>query len=46
MVYYLTKNPEIKAKLMKEVLPPIEKVKNNIIEELDYETVIDFEFMQ
>lgn len=46
MIYYLTKNPEVKAKLMKEVLPPVEKVSDRIIEDLDYDTVMEFDYMQ
>lgn len=46
LIYYLTKHPEIKQKLLKEILPPVELVKNNILEGLDYETVMEFEYLQ
>lgn len=45
MIYQLTKNPEVKAKLMEEVLPAVEKVSDNIIEGLSYDTVMEFEYM-
>lgn len=46
MIWYLTKHPEVKAKLMQEVLPKIEKVKDDIMGSFDYETVMDFDYMQ
>lgn len=45
LIYFLTKHPEFKEKLMKEILPPVEKVKDNIVEGLDYDTVMDFEYL-
>lgn len=45
LIYYLTKHPEYKAKLLKEILPPVELVKDNIIEGLEYDTVMDFEYL-
>jgi cytochrome P450 len=45
LIYYLHKHPEIKAKLLNEILPPVEAVKDNIIAGLDYETVMDFEYL-
>ena len=45
LIYYLTKHPDIKAKLMDEILPPVEKVKDNILEGLDYDTVMEFEYL-
>jgi cytochrome P450 len=45
MIYYLHKHPEIKAKLLKEILPPVEAAKDNIIEGLEYETVMEFEYL-
>ena len=35
----MQKHPEFKAKLLKEILPPVEKVQENIVEEFTYETV-------
>lgn len=45
LIYYLTKHPEYKAKLLKEILPAVEKVKDNVVEGLEYETVMDFEYL-
>ena len=45
LIYYLTKNQEIKEKLMKEILPPVKLVELDIIESLDYDTVMDFEYL-
>ena len=30
---------------MDEILPPVEKVKDNILEGLDYDTVMEFEYL-
>ena len=38
-------HPEIKTKLLEEILPPVEKVKNNIVDGLEYDTVMDFEYL-
>jgi cytochrome P450 len=46
LIYYLQKHPEYKAKLLKEILPPVEKVKDNILEGLEYDTVMDFEYLR
>ncbi len=46
LIYYITKHPEIKAILMDEILPPVEKVKENILEGLNYDTVMEFEYLQ
>jgi cytochrome P450 len=45
MIYYLCKHPELKAKLIKEIVPPVERVKDNIVDGLEYDTVMDFEFL-
>jgi cytochrome P450 len=45
LIYYMTKNPEMRAKLLKEILPPVEKAKQNIVEELTYDTVMDFTYL-
>lgn len=46
LIYYLHKHPEIKEKLLKEILPPVEKVKENIIGNLEYDTVMEFEYLR
>lgn len=45
LIYYLHKHPEIKEKLLKEILPPVEAAKDNIVEKLDYDTVMEFEYL-
>lgn len=45
LIYYLTKHPQYKEKLLKEILPPVELVKNNIVEELEYDTVMEFDYL-
>ena len=42
---FIHKQPEIKVKLLEEILPPVEAVKDNILEGLEYETVMEFEFL-
>jgi cytochrome P450 len=42
LIYYMTMNPEMKEKLLSEILPPVEEVKDNIVEGLSYDTVMDF----
>lgn len=46
LIYYLTKHPEIKAKLLTEILKPFDKIQNNIIEGLEYDTVMEFDYLQ
>jgi cytochrome P450 len=45
LIYYLTKYPEIKRKLLSEILPPLEKVADNIVEDFSYDTVMDYEYL-
>ena len=45
LIYYAIKNKEIKQKLESEILPFVEKAHKNIIEELDYDTVMEFEYL-
>ena len=40
----MTQNPEIKAKILNEVLPPLEKVSENLVQKLSYDTVMEFEY--
>lgn len=46
LIYYLTKHHEIKKKLLAEILPPLEKVKDNIVDNFDYDTVMEYEYLQ
>ena len=45
LIYYLTKHQNIKEKLLKEILPPVEAVKDNLIEGFTMDTVQDFEYL-
>jgi cytochrome P450 len=46
LIYYLTKHADIRKKLLAEILPPVEAVKDNIIEGFKYDTVMEFEYLQ
>ena len=46
LIYYLTKHTDIKKKLLAEILPPVEAVKDNNLDKLDYDTVMEFEYLQ
>lgn len=41
----LEMNPDCKKKLLDEIMPAIEKVKDNILEGFEYETVMDFDYI-
>lgn len=45
LIMYLDNLPEIKQKLLHEILPAVEAVKDDIVEKLEYETVMDFEYL-
>jgi len=38
-------NPQIKEKLLAEVIPAVEKAKENVVEKLQYETVMEFDLL-
>jgi cytochrome P450 len=46
MFYYLHKHPEIKAQLLDLIRPPVQKVANDIVNGLDYNTVMEFDFLK
>lgn len=46
VIYYMTRHPEYKAKLVEEVCPAVAKAGADIVENLDYDTVQDFEYLQ
>lgn len=48
LIYYLTKHQDIKAKLMKEILPPVEQAaaKGSVLDNFDYDTVMEFDYLQ
>lgn len=45
LIYYMNKHPEYKQKLLAEILPPVEAVKDNIVEGLTYDTVMEYEYL-
>lgn len=46
LIYYLTKYPEHKKRLLEEILPPVAKISDSIVEKFDYDTVMEFEYLQ
>lgn len=46
LVYYLTKHPEIKDKLLKEILPVVKSCEGNLVEDLTYDKVMEFDYFQ
>jgi len=42
---YLANNSEIRSKLFAEILPAVEAAKDDIVGNLKYETVKDFEYL-
>lgn len=46
LIYYLELYPEIKQKLMSEIRPVCEKHDNNLVEGLDYDTVMELDYLQ
>lgn len=39
-------NPQILTDLLSEIVPPVEKACENIVEKLDYEIVMEYELLQ
>ena len=44
-ICYLDIYPEVKKKLLAEIEPVVAAAKDNIVEKLDFETVMDFEYL-
>lgn len=44
-ICYLDMYPEVKKKLLDEILPPVEAAKDDIPKNLDYETVMDLDYL-
>lgn len=42
----MTKHPEYKRKLLAEILPPITAVKDDIVERLEFDTVMGFDYFK
>lgn len=45
LIIQMARNPKIKEKLLAEILPVMEKAKENILEKLDYDSVMDLEYL-
>ena len=45
LIWYISKHAEFKHKLLAEILPAVEAVKDDIAQGLDYDTVMDFEYL-
>jgi cytochrome P450 family 2 subfamily J len=41
----MDKYPHLKQKLFEEILPPVEKVRDNILEGLEFDTVTEFDYL-
>ena len=46
LIIYMELNPSIKADLLAEILPAAKEAQSNIVEQLDYERVMEFELLQ
>jgi cytochrome P450 len=46
MFYYIHKYPEIKHKLLEQIRPPVDKVADDIVNGLDYDTVMEFDYLK
>jgi cytochrome P450 len=45
LLYYVARDKRIREKLMAEILPPVERVSNNLQEGLEFDTVMEFEYL-
>ena len=45
LIWSMSKNPDMKEKLLAEVIPAVEAAKDDIANKLDYNTVMDFEYL-
>lgn len=46
LIYYVERDPEIKKKLLEEILPPVQEAADNILENLTYDRVMEFNYLQ
>ena len=46
LMYYLLKHDDIRAKLMAEIRPPVEAVKDRIVDGLEYDTVMELDYLR
>ena len=45
LIWYMAKNPEMKKKLLAEIIPVVEAAKDDIASKLEYDKVMDFEYL-
>ena len=45
LIWYMAKNPEMRKKLLAEILPCVEAAKDDIATKLEYDTVMDFDYL-
>lgn len=45
LICYLDLNREIKQKLLAEIIPVVEAARDNIVEDLKYETVMELDYL-
>lgn len=46
LISYMDINPLVKEKLLNEIRPPLEEVRDDILGELKFETVSEFDYLQ
>lgn len=45
-IYYMNMYPKYKKKVLQEIMPIVEKANENILNNLDYDTVMEFDYLQ
>lgn len=45
LICYLEQQPEIKARLLAEIIPAVESARDDIVNKLEYDTVMEFEYL-
>lgn len=45
-IYFMTKHPEYKQKFLAEVIPVVEKAKGDFVKDLEYDDVMEFDYLR
>ena len=45
LIYFMEKHPEYKRKLLDEIIPAVKPVADRIVKGLDYDRVMEFEYL-
>lgn len=45
LIYYISKHPQVKEKLMAEIRPPLDAVKDNLSDGMTLEMIGDFDYL-